>query len=220
MWGVELANLIMRRREQPCVNSRSHYCGTKASAVSNRSRCTQGSEHTDHAVRSKVTLTSSYFRDTLCLALLFHFYFMFSLHFFTFMCVCVFVSLESMSELTKGKDLPTVQESCDIKVIMAAKQFCFYFLVTPAPHWSMLGCVEVCVLFTQRCRKDTGIDTGRTGKTEKMMKKYATPDGSKHSIQANVHQVHGGARCDRVYKARLMDQWDVCVICCFKNPLN
>lgn len=65
-------------------------------------------------------------------------------------CVC----LESMSELTKGKSHPPVLESCDIKVIMAAKQCYFYLFVTPVHRWSMLGCAEVCVLLTQRCRYD------------------------------------------------------------------
>lgn len=54
------------------------------------------------------------------------------------------VRLESMSELTKGKDHPAVQEFCDTKVIMVAKQFYFYFFHHSAIAdlcWDMLRLV-------------------------------------------------------------------------------
>lgn len=108
------------------------------------------------------------------------------LHFcFNVLCVCVFVfdfgCLETVSELTRGKNHSAIQESCDIKVIMAADQFIWI----PLSHQ----------LITDQCRSVLRFEFCLIKTQEGQDQNKHTEDRSEHYIQAN-----------NVYRGRLMVQ--------------
>ena len=116
-------------------------------------------------------LTFSYFRAHSVVPYLLH-------------VLSISVRLESISELTKENEHPTVQETNDIKVYLLQN----YFILMYSSHWLIADlCLGVLrfVFVQKRCRYD-----------------------NRPNIPSNInaHQMHAAACYDSVYKARLMRQ--------------
>lgn len=104
------------------------------------------SEHTDHAVNSKVTLTLSLLQG-LCLALLFLFYLMFC----PFLYVCLFREHVRANKGKESSNSPRIQR---YKGNYGCKTIIFVFFHHTGSSLIYAGGVKVCVLFMQRCRYD------------------------------------------------------------------